>query len=282
MTGVEGQMMDRKLIFIDVDGTLTPPGGYVPPESALRAIKRAQELGHKVFLCSGRNYDMMEPLLKHGFDGGIASCGGYVFAGDEVLHDCPMSEYQKKRLMELYAENGVSIELESKDDSYCDDIAKRFLEQDRDKDSQLIRMIQAVWIDLGPHPIEEYDGRPVYKIVFVYQSGDQLRSAKEELGDEMLFIEHDFSEPDCRFGEVISRRIGKGSAVRLVAEALGFDIADTIGFGDSMLDVEMIETVGTSVCMDSGSPKLKEISDLVCPSVEDDGIEWGFRELGLI
>jgi hydroxymethylpyrimidine pyrophosphatase-like HAD family hydrolase len=34
--------------------------------------------------------------------------------------------------------------------------------------------------------------------------------------------------------------------------------------------------------MDNGSPKLKEMSDLICPSVDEDGIEWGFRKLGLI
>ena len=88
--------MDRKLIFLDVDGTLTPPGGYVPPESALRAIRRAQELGHKVFLCSGRNYGMLAPFLKYGFDGGIASCGGYVYAGDDVLYNCPLTDEQKE------------------------------------------------------------------------------------------------------------------------------------------------------------------------------------------
>ena len=72
--------MNRKLIFLDVDGTLTVPGGYEPPESALRAIKTARERGHKVFLCSGRNFGMLGPLRKYGFDGGIASCGGYVYA----------------------------------------------------------------------------------------------------------------------------------------------------------------------------------------------------------
>ena len=274
--------MNRKLIFLDVDGTLTPPGGQEPPESAVRAIKRAQERGHKVFLCSGRNNAMMEPLYKYGFDGGIASCGGFVFAGDTVLHDCPMPEGQRDRLIALFKENGVSIELEAKDDSYCDDIAKRFLEENTGRNSHLLRMIKAVWIDLGPHPLEEYDGRSIYKLVYVYESDDQLSAAKEELGDDLMFIAHDFSEPDCKFGEVISRMIDKGSAVSLVAEKLGFDIADTVGFGDSMLDTEMIEAVGTSVCMDSGSPKLKEMSDLVCPGVDEDGIEWAFRKLGLI
>lgn len=274
--------MDRKLIFLDVDGTLTPPGGQEPPESALRAINKAQERGHKVFLCSGRNNGMMEPLYKYGFDGGIASCGGFVFAGDTVLHDCPMPVDQRDRLISLFNENGVSIELESKDDSYCDDRARRFLEENNGRNRHLLRMIKAVWIDLGPHPIEEYDGRPVYKMVYVYENDDQLRAVKEELGDDLMFIGHDFSEPGCRFGEVISRMIDKGSAVRLVAEKLGFDIADTIGIGDSNLDIEMIEAVGTSVCMDNGSPQLKEMSDLVCPAVEEDGIEWTFRELGLI
>lgn len=274
--------MNRKLIFLDVDGTLTPPGGQEPPESAVRAIKRAQELGHKVFLCSGRNYGMMRPLYKYGFDGGIASCGGFVFAGDDVLYDNPMPENLKDRLIALFKENGVSIELEAKDDSYVDDIAKQHLKKNPGINSHVLRMIKAVWIELEPHPMEEYDGRPVYKSVFVYENDDQLNTAKAELGEELMFILHDFSEPGCKFGEVISRTIDKGSAVRLVAEKLGYDIADTVGFGDSMLDIEMIEAVGTSVCMDSGSPKLKDMSDLVCPGVEDDGIEWAFRELRII
>lgn len=80
--------MAGKSVFLDIDGTLTSPGSNEPPESALRAVRKAQELGHKVFLCSGRNYDMLKPLLKFGFDGAVASGGGYVFAGDDVLYDC--------------------------------------------------------------------------------------------------------------------------------------------------------------------------------------------------
>ena len=49
-----------------------------------------------------------------------------------------------------------------------------------------------------------------------------------------------------------------------------------------MNDLEMIETVGTSVCMDNGSPKLKEVSDIVCPAVDADGLAIAFEQLGLI
>ena len=60
------------------------------------------------------------------------------------------------------------------------------------------------------------------------------------------------------------------------------DIRDTVGFGDSMNDLEMIETVGISVCMDNGSPTLKARSGLVCPSVDHDGLAWAFEKLGLV
>ena len=77
--------MNGKLLFLDIDGTLTEPGYNTPPESALKAIKMAQKNGHKVFLCSGRNLAMLRPLLKYGFNGYVASAGGYVVALLNVL-----------------------------------------------------------------------------------------------------------------------------------------------------------------------------------------------------
>ena len=274
--------MDRKLIFLDVDGTLTPPGGYVPPESALRAIRRAQELGHKVFLCSGRNYGMLAPFLKYGFDGGIASCGGYVYAGDDVLYNCPLTDEQKETLISLLSGKGVALSIEGKDATYSDELGKVFLEQSDFRNDYLINMIRSVWAGPATNHISEYDGCPLYKIVFTCSEKDQLDPAMDALGDELKFIVHDFSEPGCLFGEIINRKFDKGSAVRIAADALGFEITDTIGFGDSRIDLEMIVAVGTSVCMEDGSDFLKERSDLICPSTEEDGIEWAFKKLGLI
>ena len=272
---------DPKIIFLDIDGTLTPPGGYEPPESALRAIRTAREQGHKVFMCTGRNYGMIEPLLGFGFDGAITSCGGYIFAGDYVLQDLPLTDDQMDRVRTLFGGGGAFLEIEAKDTSYMEAGPEVFID-DPGRNGDLRRMIKAVWVDLGPRPIDEYDGRPVYKLVFVCTDPDKLARAKAELGDELEFVVHDFSEEDCIFGEAVSRKFNKGSAVRHVTEALGYDIADTIGFGDSMLDMEMIEAVGTSVCMGNGSQRLQELSDIVCPAVEEDGIAWAFQKLGLV
>ena len=91
-------MGDKKLIFIDIDGTLTVPGENEPPKSAVEAIRKAQANGHECFLCTGRNWDMLSPLLRYHFDGVIGSSGGYVTCHDEVLYDCPMTDAHRTHL----------------------------------------------------------------------------------------------------------------------------------------------------------------------------------------
>ena len=274
--------MNRKLVFLDIDGTLTSPGSNEPPESALEAIRAAQKAGHKVFLCSGRNYDMLKPLLRFDFDGAVASGGGYVFAGDKVLYDCPMTEEQKDKALRLFAEGGVLRTIEAKDASYCDEGMGEFLQQSSGGNSELLRWREALEKDLGIRPMKEYDGRPIYKVVFMCARPEQLEPAIRELEGEFYFLVQDLAGANCLNGELINRQFDKGSGIRRVCEALGYALEDTIGFGDSMNDLEMIQTVGMSVCMANGSPNLKKQSDLVCPSVEEDGLAWAFRELGLV
>ena len=274
--------MSGKLIFLDIDGTLTPPGGNVPPESAIRAIRSAREAGHKVFLCTGRNYDMLSPLLRYGFDGAVASGGGYVFIGDRVIYDCPMTEEQKDRALELFARGGVLRTIEARDASYCDEGMGEFLRQRSGGNSELMRWRQAVEKDLGIRPMGEYDGRPIYKVVFMCAEIGQLAPAIRELEKDFYFLVQDMEGADCLNGELINRQFDKGTGVRRVCEALCYAPEDAVGFGDSMNDLEMIQTVGTGVCMANGSANLKKFCDLVCPGVEEDGLAWAFRELGFV
>ena len=274
--------MDKKLVFLDIDGTLTPPGSNDPPESAVAAIRAAQAAGHRVFLCTGRNLDMLRPLLRFGFDGAVASGGGYVFMGDQVLYDCPMTEDQKERAMRLFAQGGVLRTIEARDASYCDEGIGEFMQRCSGGNSELARWREAIERDLGIRPMAEYDGRPIYKVVFMCSSPDQLAPAIRELESEFYFLVLDQAEAGVLNGELINRKFDKGSGIRRVADALGVPLSDTVGFGDSMNDLEMIQTVGTGVCMANGSPTLKKFSSMVCPSVEENGLARGFEALGLV
>ncbi len=274
--------MNRKLIFLDIDGTLTSPGSNTPPESAMKAVRQAQANGHKVFLCTGRNPAMLAPVLALGFDGAVAGAGGYVFTNDEVLFDCPMKKEDFETGMRLLKENGVFRTIEAKDATWGDEDLGDFLASAGEGNSELIRWRKALAEQLNIRPMREYDGSPIYKIVIMCKEMKQLEPAKKALEKDYNFVVQDLAARNCLNGELINRQFDKGRGVRIVADHYGIALEDTIGFGDSMNDLEMIETVGYSVCMANGSPALQAKSDLVCPAVEEDGLYKAFEQLNLL
>ena len=275
-------MGEGKLIFLDIDGTLTEPGQNVPPASALNAIRRAQAKGNRVFLCTGRNYAMLKPLLQYGFDGMVAGAGGYVVCGDEVLFDCPMTAEQTEQVLSLLHKNGVFCTLETKEATYGDENLGEFLSGPAEGNSEIERWRKALSEQLDIRPMHEYDWRPAYKAVIMCLTPDQLEEPRKYLEKDFNFCIQEVTAHSCLNGELINRKYDKGQGVRQICEHLGVPIADTYGFGDSMNDLEMIETVGYGVCMENGSTELKKRCDLVCPPVTEDGLAQAFEQLGLV
>lgn len=270
-----------KLIFLDIDGTLTEPGRNVPPHSALDAVRAAQAAGNRVFLCSGRNYAMLSPLLSYGFDGYVASAGGYVVCGDRVLYDHPMTDAQYRDALRLMRENGILVTVETRNGSFCDGGIADLLNRVSNGNSELMRWRRTIEEELNILPIDRYDGSPVYKIIFYCERAEQLAPVRAAMERDFSFVVQDGFGFGVVNGEIINRAFDKGRGVALVAKELGVNIADTVGFGDSMNDLEMIETVGTSVCMANGSETLKQRADVVCPAVTENGLAQAFRDLGL-
>lgn len=272
-----------KLIFVDIDGTLTLPGESTPPESAVKAIHQAREAGNKVFLCTGRNYDMLSPLLKIGFDGFIGSSGGYVVLGKEVLYDCPMTDEERDTALEDLHRHGVFCTIEATHGSWGDEDMDAFLKDQPEGNSEIERWRKALATGLGIRPMSEYDGSPIYKVVFMCMEASQLDDARRDLEKDFNFVMQTVpAHGGCLNGELVNRRFDKGRGVKRIAAQLQVPLTDTIGFGDSMNDLEMIQTVGLSVCMGNGQEALKKISDRVCLPVEQDGLAKAFEELGLV
>jgi len=72
----------QKLIFLDIDGTLTNAEGFVPV-SAVAACREARKKGHVIYLCSGRSgWQISGEVLDVGFDGVISSGGACIETGD--------------------------------------------------------------------------------------------------------------------------------------------------------------------------------------------------------
>ncbi|MCI8892614.1 MAG: HAD hydrolase family protein, partial [Eubacterium sp.] len=65
-------------------------------------------------------------------------------------------------------------------------------------------------------------------------------------------------------------------------EYYGADMADTVAFGDSMNDQQMLEYAGVAVAMANSCQELKDCADVVCESVYEDGVYFEFKRMNLI
>lgn len=270
--------MEQKIIFLDIDGTLTEPGHNEPPESAIWAVKKAQEEGNYVVLCTGRNYAMLSPLLSYGFDGVVASSGGYIECQGEVVYDCPMTEQQQQSVLGVLEENGVYRTVECMEGSYTDEGFKDFLRSHvgEGSNSELLRWREQIEASLNILPMKEYKGQPVYKVVVMSPSMGQLEQPQKLLAEDFAFCIQDGDMGGFINGEVVNRKFDKGKAVERVCRYFGLPVQNSVAIGDSMNDKEMLEAAGLSICMENGSEGLKKLADDICPSVKEHGIREAF------
>lgn len=280
--------MEQKLVFLDIDGTLVGPGEMQPPASAQDAIRRARARGHKVFLCTGRNRRMAEPLFPYGFDGYICSAGGYVVCDGTLLFDCPMEPAQSQGLRAALEQCGADYTLEVRDISYG--APSRILEQAMRRNtgdgmnSEAERWLKFWSDETRVRPLRAYQGEPIYKICYTAENTEQLAPVRALYEDQFVFCEQQMLRFSAGIvnGELINRKFNKGTGIQAICRALGASPADAIGFGDSENDLEMTDAVGISVCMANGSDALKKRCTRICPAVTEDGLAREFEALGLI
>ena len=108
-------MSDRKILFIDVDGTLLNYENRLPP-SARAAIRAARANGHRVYICTGRSEaEVYESIWEIGLDGMIGGNGAYVRDGGQVVLWKHISAEQCRRVVDWLHGRGLEFYLEALD-----------------------------------------------------------------------------------------------------------------------------------------------------------------------
>ena len=74
------------------------------------------------------------------------------------------------------------------------------------------------------------------------------------------------------FLEFAGPNVTKAAGLSFLAEQLGFTRERTVGFGDGENDIELVEWVGYGVAVANAHPRVLEIADFVCPSVDEEGV----------
>lgn len=277
--------MKRKSIFLDVDGTLVSGHATMNPK-VVEAINRARQNGHYVFICTGRNKTGIKyELAKADFDGIIASAGSYIEIDNKVIHSVYFNKLLVDKISKVFDENNIYYNYECTDVTY---MSKKMVElfiggvNFESGNIELEKMMQEEFKKFSIQDLSLYNNQDIHKICFIATDQNDVERVKKQLGDDVNMVIHDIFDATTINGELISKVDNKATAIKQVIDYLGIDKKDTIAFGDSMNDYEMIDAVKCGVVMDNGSARLKEIADRICKSVDEDGVYYEFIDLGII
>ncbi|MDO4467690.1 MAG: HAD family hydrolase [Bacillota bacterium] len=275
--------MKPHAIFLEIDGTLVFQGQI--SKKVQEAISMARKNGHYVFLCTGRTKLGSQNIPSIELDGAVMSAGGYVEVQGNVIHHSWMREKLLQQAMDVFEKYDIPYTLEADLSTYCDiDSVDHFIRsfQADMNNSEFERMKQEMTQVLNLQSIDTFKQSPVpvQTICFYVQGKEVLEKVKEELSD-FTFILHGQSE-DLYNCEINRKDADKGKGILQVLEYLQIPLERSIGFGDGMNDVSMIQTCARGVAMGNANPLLKEIADSVCESVQEDGIYHELKRLGII
>ena len=279
------ETMEKKIIFIDVDGTLVNYENKLP-DSAVTAIRKARKNGHKVYICTGRSEaEVYDYLWDIGLDGMIGGNGSYVKSEDEVVFHQKISAEETRHIVDWLHGRGLEFYLECNSGLFG---SERFEEaglnviqeytnrKGRDGSKVTVRTVFPEMI-FGENLYRD----DVNKVSFILNSyQDHLDSIKEF--PDLKPGTWGGAGETALFGDLGVKDIDKGKAIDVLLDYIGADIKDTIAFGDAKVDIPMLEKCAIGVAVASGGDEIKAMADYVTDSVDDDGIYNAFKHFGLI
>lgn len=259
-------MSEKKVVFLDIDGTLIPEGEDRIPDSALAAIRKAQEQGHYMFINTGRCLANVEDyLLKVGFDGFVCGCGTYIRYKDQVLlhHDNPMGlcrliyDAAKKYHMDILFEASHGLYYDSEDISTPEAWA-------------LIRHLEKHYT-VTPHITPD-------TLHF-----DKFITWTREESDLFRFIHtvapyFSYIDRGGVFSEFVPKGFTKATGAQFVLNHFRLSWDNTYAIGDGNNDLPMLQYVKNSIAMGNASPtSLFDQVTHVTKRIDEDGIAYAFE-----
>lgn len=278
----------RKIIFLDVDGTLVDYNNHLP-ESAKYAIQKARENGHLVYACTGRSRaEMPEFIWDIGLDGMIGGNGSYVeHHGQVVMHQL-IPEDEARRIVDWLHERELEFYLESNNGLFA---SEHFKEAARPVLRQYALGKGKTEKEVADQEAEDVLHGIVYggnlyrddlnKVSFILKRIDDHEASKLAFPDLKAGTWGGVGET-ALFGDLGVKDITKAHAIDVLLSYLKADRKDTIAFGDAKVDIPMLDYCDVGVAMGNGGAEILAMADLVTAAVDDDGLYKAFETLKLI
>lgn len=265
----------KKMIFIDLDGTLIDSSGKVP-SLVVEAIQKARRNGHRVYICTGRaKSEVPQSIVDIGFDGMIAAAGSYIELNGKMILNRTIPARSVKSTVDFLERNNVYFWLEGFKEVYASKKTVDYLREKVRKDSVSYKFFEQMKI------VDEWIYTGINKATFV--GGDISYSDIEK---ELCWLFHveksSFKTLGEEGGEITIKGSTKATGIEYVLVWTDAPLETTIAFGDGLNDVDMLKYVNIGIAMENGCDELKRVADDITKSNDNNGIYESFVKYQLI
>ena len=261
--------MNKYALFFDIDGTLVSFKTHRIPESTVRALTLAKQNGSQVYIATGRPPLIISNLsqIEHLIDGYITTNGALCYIGDEIVLYQPIPKQDVQTCVQDAIDSSYGLIVVGRD-------KVAVLDPTGDVD-RIFRLYLDVKEFDEPAPLEEVLSQDVLQLT-AFVGADYETDLLSRL-------------PDCisgrwhpEFTDITANGADKGKGIMAIARHKGFDIEQTIAFGDGGNDLSMILKAGTGIAMANATDSLKLHADYITDSVDQDGILNALQHFNVI
>lgn len=263
--------MNRKALFFDIDGTLLTDKTKLLPKSAEEALKKARELGHMVFINTGRSRILMQELEgRIEVDGYLCGCGTLIeIQGKKLMHHVLSAKrrYEIQKKIREFRLDGI---LEGPNGIYV---------QCGESHMPEVQRVKNLFLGSGVMFEADWESGPI-----LFDKFCVLRDENSDVEGFLKCLEPDFAYIDRGHGlyECVPKGFDKATAMKFVLEHCGIPWEESYAFGDSGNDLAMIRFACHSVIMEDHAAVLEPYAELITKKVEEDGIAYAFEQLKIL
>lgn len=263
----------KKIIFLDVDGTLTNDEKVIMPKTK-EALIRAQKDGHTVVLASGRPDSGMkflaDELEMDKYNGYLlAFNGGKVinWTTKEIIFQQTMPRELIKPILEYVNENDLGLMTYDSEKIVYGTRMDEYIEHE-----SFINRIPMERVNMLDYP--DFDPNKC-----LATANPEIAQEHEKKLAKLLEGKISVYRSAPFFIEIVPEGIDKAASIERLIDCLGMTKEQTIAFGDGFNDLSMIEYAGIGVAMGNAQDVVKELADIVTETNNDEGIARTIEQL---
>ncbi|MBU5468339.1 Cof-type HAD-IIB family hydrolase [Virgibacillus sp. MSJ-26] len=258
--------MTQKIIFFDIDGTLLNDQKELP-NSTEQSIQRLKKDGHIVAIATGRAPFIFKDLREQlGISSYVSLNGQYVVLNGKVVYRNPLNLPALNELVAFSEERNNPILYMSHADWRASGKRNAFVED-------IIGSLKVPYkVTFESSPYDAYEN--FQAVLFCDAEEEELYKERFNQFNFIRWHEHSV--------DVLPTGGSKAEGIERLIKAADLKQENAYAFGDGLNDMEMLKYIPNSVAMGNALEPVKNVAKFVTKTVDEDGIEYGLKELGLL